>query len=517
MLRLLLADDENFFRESLKASIDWEEHGIEICGEAENGQRALELVEQLRPDIVLADINMPRVNGLDFIREAHQIYQSAKFIIISGYDNFEYAKKAISYGVKAYLLKPVNQTELLGILDQLSKDISKEEEVKVTQQKTQEELEQNRKIATRYFLTKLLLQDEPDDEVLRQLQAELGGEQFFRVFAARTGKKEKDALRKAVKEKSRRLHLETGRRLDFFEDDQSNIVCLLSSTLPFSNEDILDLIEGWKQETGCDAAYGIGTTCHSCSEIRAAYQEALKALPFDISGTYGPTVSFGKDTSSSRQLLSISERVQLKKYLKQKDYQQIEELVRKLFAQLETDNFPTDIVKVFSIEILLPCADKIHREIMSFEERVGKEKIFKYIDQICTYEELKAYILGIYENECSEAQLRQERELPEKIRKINAYIDEHYGEEELSVGRIAQEFFLNYNYLCVLFKKHMGMTINDCILETRMQKAAKLISNEQLTVQEISNQVGFSNVNYFSKCFKKKFGIPPREYIQSIH
>ena len=117
MMDVLIADDEYFFREAMKSSFPWQEHGCRICGEARNGEEALEKIGLLKPDIVLVDINMPFLGGLEFIEKAGRMADNPVFIIISGYSEFSYAKEAIRLGVLGYILKPVQEAELADVLD----------------------------------------------------------------------------------------------------------------------------------------------------------------------------------------------------------------------------------------------------------------------------------------------------------------------------------------------------------------------------------------------------------------
>ena len=130
MLKVLIIDDEPYVREGLKHIIDWQENGFEICGEASDGDEGYSKILELKPDIILIDIQMPGKLGLDIIKEAKENGVNSKFIIVSGYSNFDYAKKAIKYGVKDYLLKPIDEEELLEIALKLKREIEEENEGK---------------------------------------------------------------------------------------------------------------------------------------------------------------------------------------------------------------------------------------------------------------------------------------------------------------------------------------------------------------------------------------------------
>ena len=252
------------------------------------------------------------------------------------------------------------------------------------------------------------------------------------------------------------------------------------------------------------------------SGVYDSYQESLEVLPYDLSGSSSMVAEYqgheGTEFQESRFLRE--QKLQLKKYMNQRDFSQIEQVIETIFESVYQENLPVDVVRIISIEILFPCVEKIYREKLRLSEEMRQKKMFKNLEEIKTYTELKTYILNEYRIECDYVKQDTAEKIPEKVKQVTDYIESYYSNEELSVGEISKKFFLNYNYLCVLFKKHMGMTINDYIFEVRMQNALNLMNASAVSVQEVAVSVGFLNVNYFSKCFKKKFGVPPSEYIR---
>ena len=129
MIRVLIVDDEPFIRQGVKILINWKEHGYEVIGEASNGKEAMEIIKNTSVDLVITDIKMPEMNGLELIeRVKKNNYKNIKFIVLSGFYEFEYAKTAIKYGVKDYVLKPIQKEELNHVLDEFQKDFAKEQD-----------------------------------------------------------------------------------------------------------------------------------------------------------------------------------------------------------------------------------------------------------------------------------------------------------------------------------------------------------------------------------------------------
>ena len=483
MLKILLADDEELFRESLKQLIMWDKLNAVLYGEADNGETALELMKRQPPDIALVDINMPKLNGIDFIKKSKAVCPDTKIVIISGYDKFEYAQKAIRLGVSSYLLKPINEQELDECLRNLAFEIEQEKQ---------------------HVSEQIRSRDNHDYIVLT---GRMGTEEnrFWQQYME-TG---------AAEEIPEQYHL------DVVEDDKKNLVFILSGEKGLIDRNMaLELVQrvrGVLQENGLyQSTFGIGNMHEEVSGVYDSYQESLEVLPYDLSGSSSMVAEYqgheGTEFQESRFLRE--QKLQLKKYMNQRDFSQIEQVIETIFESVYQENLPVDVVRIISIEILFPCVEKIYREKLRLSEEMRQKKMFKNLEEIKTYTELKTYILNEYRIECDYVKQDTAEKIPEKVKQVTDYIESYYSNEELSVGEISKKFFLNYNYLCVLFKKHMGMTINDYIFEVRMQNALNLMNASAVSVQEVAVSVGFLNVNYFSKCFKKKFGVPPSEYIR---
>ena len=476
MLKILLADDEELFRESLKQLIMWDKLNAVLYGEADNGETALELMKRQPPDIALVDINMPKLNGIDFIKKSKAVCPDTKIVIISGYDKFEYAQKAIRLGVSSYLLKPINEQELDECLRNLAFEIEQEKQHVSEQIRSRERVLKSQLIARRYYLKNLLFKEENKK---RENMVNLGFEDNhdYIVLTGRMGTEENRFWQQymetgAAEEIPEQYHL------DVVEDDKKNLVFILSGEKGLIDRNMaLELVQrvrGVLQENGLyQSTFGIGNMHEEVSGVYDSYQESLEVLPYDLSGSSSMVAEYqgheGTEFQESRFLRE--QKLQLKKYMNQ-------------------------------------------REKLRLSEEMRQKKMFKNLEEIKTYTELKTYILNEYRIECDYVKQDTAEKIPEKVKQVTDYIESYYSNEELSVGEISKKFFLNYNYLCVLFKKHMGMTINDYIFEVRMQNALNLMNASAVSVQEVAVSVGFLNVNYFSKCFKKKFGVPPSEYIR---
>ena len=527
MIKLLLMDDEYFFRESLKKSVEWELLGIEICAEADNGEKALSMLKKYTPDIILADINMPKMDGLTFIQKAKEIRNDIKIIIISGYDRFDYAKRAIHMGVKGYLLKPVDEKELMGLLKAAVDEIQQEKIITYEQKQFRQKFDKSQYVAKQYCLKELLLlnEDKEVSEIEENIKEVLAGWNSFTVIVGKVEQGEDLALLNFIASNILGEKLGKSCRFENLQDDRKNIVFLVNQMDAIERDAFCGILEDcqkiFSDRLDRKVLFGIGNTYHSYENIYRSYQEAIKVLPFDISQMEKPVINYqdADNVGQSGPSLSAQQKIQITMRLNENDFESLREMTGDIFKELEGRCLTEDAVRIFSIELLLLCMNKIHTGDKKQTGGIRREQLFDRLDKINSYSELKGYILEVYQAACSEGNqqggIKPER-TPERIREVVSFIEGHYQEEKLSVESIAKEFYINYNYLCVLFKKHMDITINDFITETRMQKALEMMYNGAFVVQEIAEKVGYTNVNYFSKCFKKKFGVPPSQYISSI-
>ena len=309
------------------------------------------------------------------------------------------------------------------------------------------------------------------------------------------------------------------------QDDRKNIVFLVDRMDDLARDDFgcfLQICQKiFMDRLNRKVVFGIGNTYSSYDHIYCSYQEAVKVLPFDISHAQNAVINYQDSDFLVYNVLALTtqQKMQLTTCLNEKDFGAVKKIIGAIFKELEGKKFTEDTIRIFSIELLLLCMHKISIGENNQTNGIRRDNLFDRLDKISSYDGLKAYILDVYQAACSECSQKGEKKAqktPERVKEVVSYIEQHYQEEELSVENIAKEFYINYNYLCVLFKKHMGITINDFITETRMQKALEMMYNGAFVVQEIAELAGYTNVNYFSKCFKKKFGMPPSQYISSI-
>ena len=401
MYKVLIIDDEYFPREALKATIPWEECGCVLCGEANNGFDGIEKVLDLEPDIVLTDINMPFMDGLDMIMNLQKMYPNILYSIITGYSEFEYAKRGIELGVEHFILKPVDDKELIKtlrsmveILDKRHEEAQEYTSLKFWAEKNQEENRRN-------FLNMLLMGE-----------SKLPETQFL------------------------------------FECDQLDI----------------------PMKTG---GYGV---CHLKIDSRTYVNLSQKEWRNKITeamGTAAENWDYIVCYSGDGNLYIVFYNVK------------------------ETD---WDVTAINSLIQNIQIAF-MHKWVCTIKAGIGN-----YCN---TYHDI-AKSRETAENSIHEITVSK------LITEMLHYIYEHYSNPDLSLKGIAEQLFVNYSYLSSQFTKEMGMSASQYIARFRMTKAADCLRERQKNMVEIACSVGYMDVKYFYRCFKKEFGITPYQYIDIL-
>lgn len=530
-MNVLIVDDEFYFRKALIETTDWDSFGLYVVGEAENGVDALEMVKEKKPDIILADINMPKMNGLKFAEKVKEYNKNTKIIFISGYDTFAYAKEAIRLGADGYLLKPVKDKELKEELSRVVKLCCKEKIMRKKFEGLQAEQEKNKKIKKEYFLTKALL-TESEEKRKSYLKQVLAVEPSFletgTVFFAVTGVSDNHEV---MSEEEYGLWNFAGKnyfaeRLSqkyatvVLPDVDNKVVFFVSVPDKEEQQEVIEILKEGQNALesyfGFSMILGISNTYEKTESFHVAYKEALKALENRI---FGDMINMAEEDETKYKvnyILPENMKKKLQVYLNEQDAESADKMLNEIFEHAKEHNASWSRFRILCVELLTPCIDMLTgmAEMYAKIGAADSGNIFEEIQLKRNSEELKQYVKQIYNKMCSVS--KEKTALPENVQKILYMIEERYADPELNVNSIAKEIYMNYNYLCVIFKKALNMTINDYIFKYRMQKAIEWFNHTNLQIGEVAEKVGYSNVGYFSRCFRKEFGITPSRYIESL-
>lgn len=511
MYKILIADDELIIRQGLRYILDWQELGYEIVGEAANGSDALQNILTQKPDLVLLDIRMPQMLGIDVVRCAREQGYRGKFIILSGFTDFEYAQAAIRYGVDYYLTKPIDEDELLSTVQDITEDLSREKE--------------REKVLLQY-------RDKAKGMVLYDIitnQADYTGTDYVDLFP------QNDCYQVVVCE---RYNQDAGQPVYHFSDllktssedqasydsmilDDSEIILLRGIPILERFQKFLGHYEGEQKpqiNSPLDSLFiTYGRTVERIENIHLSYQEAMLLQKRRFFCEYHQhTIGYDQlpeEHSVETDILGDDNLNQycelLSGYIQAAKRNQVAETLKDLENQLYQSGSDIMKIKLFLTDLYLSIKERLshlyHNAHIPFP---GNSEIIDFIGNRYYLYEILLYFSEQFEmimrtigNPSSDSVMDD----------IIHYIEHNYM-NNIKLENIAPLFGYNSSYLGKIFTKKVGEGFNVFIDKVRIKHSKELLVETELKVYEISEKVGYRNVDYFHTKFKKYVDQSPAEY-----
>lgn len=517
MYSVLVVDDEVRQREAVIKSVNWQNAGFNVVGDAENGIEALEQLEKLEPDLILTDIKMPLMTGLELARKAREVCPATKLVILSGYDDFEYAQEAFKYNVIRYLLKPISAQELGDELVKIKEEMDYEfEQLKTgtSDENTSIRLEKAE------FLLPLLLgtgDDNYPDEVLIQTAKRLGivksdGDCFSVVVS-----KFKNLQGKNVTE---------SHHMDFvnaivgkYADCESflvngRIVTLVTSTpadmstklrLP-----VIEMVQSAKKLLSQKCTIGISQTVDRPSLLAFACTQAITARRYTSDGAGDIRYINDQEPKSSFEYEAVDKSVdRLEQLLKVGTKQEINDYLEEMLAGKSRDGIDYLIIQILATAhrcvSVLSDANALS-ELFSSNNFITSRLSFDY------NERYKKELISLCLNARDMISRSQRHESESICDKALQIINDEYMNEDLSLTDASEKLGVSPNYLSALIKKTKSQNFVSLVTERRMKAASDLLLCTSMKIFEISQKCGYSDQHYFSYCFKRYYGMSPNKY-----
>lgn len=537
MHTIVVVDDEYYFRQAMKQYLSQWKDEYQFVGESKNGKEGLELIRKLRPDIVLMDINMPVMGGLEVIQELadgkSKGESQRKIILLTGYDEFEYARKAVHLGVFDYLLKPIDKQQLKKCLDKASSQIEAE---KLRSARIME-LEIRQYIATpmirAHFVNKVFSAENGTDwsemEGMARKILDLQEENRWMVFILDAYFDEKEhASERGV---SFYYFMVSNILTELFGDrgiqcmtsvNQESLYVIVTGKLSVRDlesvvaevqEYFLDFI---KQKLPLGFLISVGPAKEQLWDIGESVHEACVVQSFML--MYGKTGIYNR-SHLNLSYVKLSDffgdrSSQIILFIRTVNISAMEALVREIFSEMKKNEVQPEIV-LRRASAMVSCAFEVFQ--FTEENLTGDDKFVptfppKFsagdIDQIQA--EVLRYITDIMKM-MGERIADKKRSLPVKVM---SYIEENYHRYDLSLSELSKVFGVSKTILCQQFKETAKMTIGEYILQIRMVRARKMFDEGYHNVVYVAEKCGYEDAGYFSKCFKKYFNISPRDYCE---
>jgi two-component system response regulator YesN len=531
--KVLLVDDEAVVREGIKDRIQWSELGLDCIGDCENGMEAMEAVDRLRPDIVLTDINMPFVDGLELTRYIMEHYPLTKMIILTGFDEFTYAQQAIKLRVHDFILKPITAAELKKVLEKVKAEIDGEKRKREDLDRLQKQLNESLPLLKERFLERLATSSVRSKEAAERLDyfnIMLPGPSYIALsvdidqFPEDYGRQDKELMRFAVYNVVQEVAERENGSAVFRNRDERMLVLLsgeedsLYDQAQWISENIRQLIEEYFKFT---VTVGVGRVGGSLAELPFTYESALSALEYRFLLGINKVISImdmegNRARSTSEEEQQEQERVhKLTSCMKTGTELELKEAVEEVINHYRTA-FPSMKQCYTHIQRLIITVIRAIDDLGLKEEDVFGKGVnpITHIYAFQTLEELEEWLHDHCRDAVRQIVANRNDFCENQVRNAVAYLKEHYPDAELSLAKVCRHVHMSTSYFSSVFKTRTGKTFIEYLTGARMEKARELLKLTTLKTYEIAAKVGYQDPHYFSILFKKHTGDTPTEYRQ---
>jgi Response regulator containing CheY-like receiver domain and AraC-type DNA-binding domain len=534
MYKLVIVDDEPAVRQGLSTVFDWETYGIQLAGQADDGDTGLELIEQVKPDIVLTDIMMPTMDGIRMAQEIRQRFPETKIVFISGHNDADFLKSALQVHAVDYIFKPVKRSELQKVIEKVTAGLRAEEQERRIVQDMQVKLTQSMPLLREKFLLSLLRDGATAtgnlQERLEFLSLMLPAEWPYIVLVVTiddsaevlAGRSERDkqllsysilnVMQELIDSRMKGYAFEnrTGEytgllMLDEQEEVQEEQLYALA-------EAVQDNLRRWLK---LSVTIGVGGIVRSITSLSASYKQAREAA--DRKWYLGKNKIITADSlEMSGEALSRFDAGQSEKLisaLKAGDRSGVEAGLDDIFHPLATnrkDGFKYG--RYMSLQlILLSERVLLDLNLLTKEWNEKEDEVLDRLLKLETMAELIRLVTSYLSDVCAWVEEKRSGRVSHVIEAIQQFVGDHYA-ENLTLAEISGHVYLSQTYVSLLFKQETGETIYDYLIKVRIEKAKQLLCDPRMKFYEICEAVGYTDPSYFSKLFKRMTGLTPSTY-----
>lgn len=533
MLRVFLAEDETIIRETLRDTVPWARCGYTFVGEAGDGEMALPLIQQTRPDVLITDIRMPFMDGLALSKLVLQEFPQMKVIILSGYDDFEYAQTAIGLGVERYLLKPITKSTLMTVLEEVREKIQGERAQQNYLAQFRQEAQDYEQYARRRFLERVVAGQLSVQEIYEQaekLDLDLRARSYN--LALVSAMPESGSASESYSEPGARIrdgmvaHFLRHPDYILFRWNLTSFAVLLlerqenmESIVNRCIHKVQELYQTFGPELNWYVAMGTPTQRLSalpgCFEEVSrlwAYRHILPEQHILTAQTVKSLTGTGSDHDLSGLDMNKVSPAMLTGVLQNASAQEISSFVDEYAHSLEDALESGPFCQYLMLSARFTATQFVENLGMEQREYLGNLSCLGMLGQQISIDDLKRYLSDILLQAIRLRDRVTGSQYNVQLKQAIRYIDEHYQCEDISLNRVAKEVDLSPNYLSAVFSQEMSTTFVEYLTAKRMEKARELLRASDLRSGEIAAAVGYKDSHYFSFLFKKTQGCTPRDY-----
>lgn len=527
--KVILVDDEAEVIDMIEKKIHWNDLGFEVAGSATNGVKALELVEKLQPDVVLTDIKMPYMDGLELSRRLNQEYPNIYIMLCTGFDEFEYAKEAVHLEIKEYMLKPVNATELSESLTNLKHTLDREREEKLNVKKLNDYFQEVLpKLQSNFFISLIegRVEKQEYERFLQAYQVDMKGPLFGCVIFHTSENHvpegmnplllsmsvEREIKQRLMDQWNCREFIYMGNTLLILELDAEDKITQIT--------DACDRFCRWAYRImGAVVTAGIGTVCDSLYEISLSYERAREAVSYRVLYGTKRAINIGEIVPKEQIKPVQSEESRMQTLFRAIRIGDSAEIERAAHGEMEKLHKNTETMSQYNLatmEIVSGFFKFCTDNSLDFNKISGNmQNIYEKVSQM-DESSLTAWIVQMSETISEKLKCARNSSARRLIVEAQNIVKERYMEADISLDEICAVLGVSNSYFSSVFKKEAGKSFISYLTDYRMDIAAEMILNTDEKSYTIAEKVGYLDANYFSYVFKKKFGVSPSKYRASV-
>lgn len=531
--KIVLVEDEKTVREAICGIIDWDSHGFELVGEAGNGQEALDIIEATEPDVIITDICMPFLDGLELTKRAALISPTSKVVIITGFEEFDYAQKAVKLNVYDFILKPVTASEFSETLLRIKQELDREIVERTDMERLKEQYAESLEVLRNRFFFNLFMGnlDRMDIKAnIERLSLDIFSDRYIAAIlrldnmnevAHSFGDDNKPLASFAILNIVQDILAKYDQAIVVNDRDYQYSILFIKrkwDETDFKNyvlRIVDEIIISLKKYMNMVMSAGIGDECDSLDKVRYSYNDAATALEYRVLiGNGKAIVKSDVERRSSFVYQNIQDNLsRFANTLKTGTKQEIIEALNLFFDVIQFENTDLSVFRTSLMELSVTII-----KAYSHMNTLGDESVqtdFQLLYKVFDMEDLSE-IQQYFKEACMKlydqiSRLRQD-EWTILAEKAMLFIKENYQNKNLNVQMVCDHLHLSASYFSRIFKNGTGNKFVDCLTALRIDRAKELLRNTALKSYEIADMVGYQDPHYFSYIFKKKTGASPKEY-----
>ncbi|HJB24627.1 MAG TPA: response regulator [Candidatus Jeotgalibaca pullicola] len=527
MYSVVLVDDEQMIRESIIELVDWNKAGFEMIGQASNGDEALEFIEKNTPDILITDIKMPIMDGIQLAKEVREKHPSVKIIFLSGYDEFEYAISGIKLNIIEYLLKPISRVELEETLKKVKKNLDKEQrearDLKLAEANYQKDID----VVRMSYLLSLIMENYEStsmaetNHLLQLYQLNLSGswKVLINVNIDRSSIIEDESAINQFELMKYSLSNVVRKIMNKYVNGEvfaftSNVVIILADTKEnielYRDIIVKEIEESVKKLLSFDVFIGVSEEYQNLNQTNYAFQSSLSALNYSMHLRKNKSIYISDMEKRSEMHFYFDDKKESKliSALKMGTKQEVDAHINAILDVWMSEN--EGVFRGLILELYVSLLKAYRQTVEEYDESIIQHihitsELYSYENREESKRRVKLFAFEMM-NQIDNQRKKKQDSIAEKSLQ---YLKEHYTDPSISLKTVSKMVHLSPSYFSTLFKKEIGESFTDALTRIRMEHAKEQLLMTDNKILGVAMQTGFTDQHYFSYSFKKYYGISP--------